>query len=214
MSEQIIKEKLLSKKASDRQKAAKNIGTLGFSNLSKDLFDAYLKETKDGRSWETQVEMILALGRIKYYPALVIIEPIVLLNKSHDMITYAAAQTYVRLKRKSIFDAQPILHLLKFGGLSLVDGALNPLSYDKMMPPEKEIIELLQLCWDLNKHKDRLGYERNFSDPRYSLAAACAGWDKELTTAFLNHCIETAENDHTLMNIAKNSLKGIHSTLR
>ncbi|MET0637488.1 MAG: hypothetical protein ABWZ25_15760 [Chitinophagaceae bacterium] len=206
-----IIEKLSSKKSAERRKAAKDIGKQKITTLSEELFNAYLEEKKDKRTWETQTEMILSLGLIDYKPALSVIEPIVFLNASHDMITYASAQTYVRLKRKSIHDAQPIIELLKFGGLSLVDGALNPLAYDKMMPPREEIIELIQLSRDLHNHKD---YERGYSDPRYGLAAACAGWDKKITEDFLNHCLATAGMDNSLIHAAEGSLKGKYIALR
>ena len=214
MTTKEINEKLNSTISAERRKAAKEIGKLRLTDLGDELFKAYSNEKKDRRTWETQVEMILSLGMIDYKPALSSIENIIQLNAPHDMMTYAAAQTYVRLKRKSSNDAQPILYLLRFGGLSLVDGALNPLAYDKMMPPKEEIIELIQLSWDLHRHKDRIGYEKNYCDPRYGIAAACAGWDKELTIDFLNHCLATAVDDPSLIAVAKKSIKGKYTTLR
>lgn len=213
MRKEEIIQNLLSKKSKERRKTAKEIGKQKLIEYGEDLFIAYLKET-DIRTWETQVEMILSLGLINYKLALPNIEAIILINKPHDMITYAAAQTYVRLKRTSLHDAQPIIELLKFGGLSIVDGALNPLGYDKMSPPTKQINELIDLSWDLHKHKDRIGYESNYSDPRYGLAAACAGWDKKLTKSFLMHCIETANKDSSLILVSEKSLKGKYAALR
>jgi hypothetical protein len=209
-----LKQKLLSKKSAERRRAAKEIGKLNLTDTGDELFEAYQKERKDTRSWETQTHMILSLGLINYKPALPIIEEIVRLNNPHDMITDAAAQTYVRLNRKSLHDAKPVLKLLQSGGLSVVDGALTPLGYDRMIPPDDEIVELIQLGWDLHKHKDRIGYEGNFTDPRYGLAAACAGWKLELTYDFLTHCIATAEDDTPLLYVANNSLKNKYCKLR
>ncbi|RDC54054.1 hypothetical protein DU508_23675 [Pedobacter chinensis] len=123
-------------------------------------------------------------------------------------------QFILQSQRKSIKDAQPIIQLLKKGSLSIIEGALMPLAYDKMLPPNNEIIELIELGFDLNKHSDRIGKERGYTDPRYSLAAACAGWDKRLTLEFLNHCLATANNDHMLEQVALNSLKQKYSNLR
>lgn len=56
--------------------------------------------------------------------------------------------------------------------------------------------------------------ERGFTDPRYGIAAACAGWKKELTEDFLKHCLDTADRDTPLKYVAKNSLKGKYVKLR
>lgn len=212
MTTEEIKTKLHSTKSADRKRAAKEIGKLKLTDLADDLYQAYLKEAKDKRTWETQVEMILALGLLDYKNVLTEIEQIVRTNVPNDMITYAAAQSYVRLKRQSITDASPTIELLQFGGLSTVDGCLNPLGYDKMQPDEKQIKEIIKLSWDLHKHKDRLGHEGGYCDPRYGLAAACAGWDRHLTKVFLEHCLSTG--DTPLKYVSENSLKGKYVKLR
>ena len=212
MTTEEIKSKLTSNKSADRRRAAKEIGRNRLVDFSAELFRAYLDERRDKRTWETQVEMILALGLCDHKMALTEIEPIVRANHPHDMITYASAQTYVRLKRQSLSDAKPILELLKFGGLSVVDGCLNPLAYDKMTPTENQITELVSLCWNLHNHRDRLGHENGYCDPRYGLAAGCAGWDKRLTKEFLEHCLITG--DGPVKYVAENSLKGKYGKLR
>ncbi|MCZ4222510.1 hypothetical protein [Pedobacter rhodius] len=214
MTLDIIKTFLTSNKSSERRKGAKEIAKYNVVELGESLFNAYLKESQNTKTWETQVEMILALGLINYKKALIIISKIVLLNTPHSMVSYAGAQTYIRLKRRSLKDAKPIIELLKTGSLSIVDGALNPLGYDKMMPSAEEIKTLIKLSWDLHKHKDRIGKELAYCDPRYGLAAACAGWNKQLTFDFLNHCLETSNGDTALLNVAKNSLKQKYIKLR
>lgn len=211
MTTEEITAKLESKKSADRRRAAKEIGKLKLSAFGDDLYKAYLNETKDKRTWETQCLMILALGQIDYKNALKEFDSILLVNKPHDMITYAAAESYVRLKRKSLNDALPVIELLEFGGLSTVSGCLNPLGYDKMLPDENQIKELIKLTWDLHKHKD---WERGYGDPRYGIAAACAGWDRQLTKEFLEHCLSTANGYTPLEYVAENSLKGKYVKLR
>jgi hypothetical protein len=206
--------KLKSNKSSDRRQAAKSVGKLVLKELGTVLLDAYINEKRDFRTWETKVEMILSLGLIDYRAALSEIELIVKANLSHDMITYAAAQSYVRLKRKSLHDATPAIELLKSGGLSLVSGALIPLGNDRMTPSSDEIIELVKLSWDLHRRKDRIGNESGYLDPRYGLALACAGWDKKLTTSFLSHCLATYGKDISIKNVAENSLKGKYGKSR
>jgi hypothetical protein len=217
-----VKEKLLSKKSADRLSAAKRISKERIIELADQIFAAYTKEKQDKRTWESQSEMIKALGVLDYKPALPDIEKIVRQNIPHDMITMNAATAFVQLIRKNIHDAQPVLELLNFGSTSVIAGALRALAIDKMLPPKNEIEEILKISWDINKHKDRLGHEFGFIDPRIYSAVACAGWDLELTKEFLNHCIETAfnisrfdkpvENTH-LIEICKKSLKGKYSVI-
>ncbi len=205
MTTEEIKIKLHSSKSADRRRAAKEIGKLNLSEFAEELYQAYLKEAKDKRTWETQYEMILTLGLLNYKKLLSVVELIVEANNPHDMITNAAAQSYVRLKRYSLNDALPVLELLRFGGLSIVSGCLMPLAYDRMQPDTNQIKELIQLSWNLHQHKD---FELGYGDPRYGIAAACAGWDKELTKKFLENCITTANNYTPLIYVAENSLKG------
>ena len=212
MTTEEIKSKLHSTKSADRRRAAKEIGKVKLTDFADELYKAYLKEATDKRTWETQVEMILALGLLDYKNALTEIEQILKINAPNDMITYAAAQSYVRLKRQSQNDALPILELLQFGGLSTVDGSLNPLGYDKMKPNENQIKELIKFSWNLHKHKDRIGHESGYCDPRYGIAAACAGWDRRLTKDFLEHCLATG--DTPVKYVAENSLKGKYVKLR
>jgi hypothetical protein len=214
MTTEEIKSKLHSTKSADRRRAAKEIGKLKLTEFADELYNAYLKEANDKRTWETQVAMIMSLGLIDYKNALLEVEKIVRLNNPHDMITGAAAQTYVRLKRQSLNDASPTLELLNFGGLSVVNGCLDPLGYDKMLPNENQIKELIKLSWDLHKHKDRVGHESGYVDPRYGIAAACAGWDRQLTKDFLEHCLATASGDTPLEYVSENSLKGKYVRLR
>jgi hypothetical protein len=205
-----ILDRLRSTRSAHRRSAARAIGREGLKELAEALHEAYLSERKDPRTWETQYEMVLALGLVGHAPALPDIEPIVRANAPQDMITYGAAQTYVRLRRASLEDAGPSLELLEWGGGSVVDGCLNPLGYDRMMPDAPSIRALIRGAWDLHLHPDRAGIV-GLCDPRSGLAAACAGWDPELTRGFLEHCIATG--DEPLRRVAEAALEGRYARL-
>ena len=127
--------KLNSTKSAERRRAAKEIGKHNLRSLGPELFESFLKEQADSRTWETQVEMMIALGVVELKSALPEIERIVQANSPNGMIAYAAAQTLVRIKRSSLQDANPVIELLKQSRLALASGALCPLAYDRMMPP-------------------------------------------------------------------------------
>lgn len=212
-----IKSKLYSKNSNDRKRAAKEIGKQKITQLGDELFAQYLEVKKSKRTWETQVEMIKTFGKLDYKKALNEMENIVIENLPHDAITIAATTTFIQLKRNSTNDGQLILELLKAGSVSVINGALYALAIDNMIPNEEIITQILEKCRDINKHKDRIGYEFGLLDSRLYLASACANWNKKITTDFLNHCIQTAYNidkfgksnkNVELIEVCENSLKG------
>lgn len=204
-----LQNQLTSKKSADRLKAAKTIGFNKNTALEDPLLNALQKELQNSRTWPTQMEMVLALGHLSSKKSLEIIKGIIEENKDFDMVTYAAAQSYVRIMRESLNDVRPVFELLNKGGFSLIDGCLNPLGYDRMMPNNEDIKRLLRLTWDIHKIKPK-----GYTDPRYGIAAACAGWNPELTHDFLQHCLDTAGKDTPLIYVAKNALEGRYVKLR
>lgn len=217
-----LRERLLSSKSADRRSAARHIGKEQLTSLSAPLFTAYVKERNDKRTWETQVEMVKAIGSLGYKPALSEVELLVIQNAPYDTLTIFAARTYIQLKRASLNDGQPILDLLPTARLSVLTGLLMALSTDRMVPEKEDCKNIIRACWDANKHPDRTGQEYGLIDPRNYLANACAGWDKQLTAGFLHHCIFTAFDinlqgnkveNKTLMDICKKALSGKYSKL-
>jgi hypothetical protein len=217
MTPEELRERLISRKSAERRSAAKLIGKAQLTSLSDPLLTAYLKERGDKRSWETQVEMIKAIGRLNYKPALPEMEALVLQNNPFDTITIFAARTYVQLRRTSLNDGGPVLQLLPSARISVLTGILMALSTDRMMPDREDCKTIIRACWDANAHTDRNDNEYGLTDPRIYLANACAGWDKQLTAGFLHHCISTAfvtlpsgkrVEDKALTDICKKALSG------
>ena len=175
-----IKEQLSSSKVADRKKGAKTIGKEFLKELGDDLWAAYLKQNIVANSWEAQIMMINSLGLIRYKPAKDNFHRICLDNKEHDMVTSYAAMAYTRIMRTSDNDVSPVFDLFKFGGFSVIDGALRGISADKLTLQEEEIKRLINLTENFpQKHEVGLG------DLRIGLACACAGWDKSLVSGFI-----------------------------
>lgn len=57
-----IRMDLTNKASAVRRRAAKNIRKYNLVELGEELYLSYLHERKDKRTWETQMEMINALG--------------------------------------------------------------------------------------------------------------------------------------------------------
>ena len=217
MNQEDIIAKLNSKKSGDRRRGAKEIGKQKITALGQELYTAYLREKQDKRTWETQSEMIKSLGLIDFKVAFPEIEKIVQINEPHDMITSVASTAYIQLQRESVNDGRPVLELLEFGSVSVISGALFSLPTDRMIPEKEEIEEIIKKSWDINKHPDRIGHEFGVIDSRIYLALQCSDWDIDLTSSFLEHCIETAFDinrfgkpvaNQNLITVCKNSLAG------
>jgi hypothetical protein len=93
MTSEEINIKLHSKKSADRRQAAKKIGKTRDIHFVDALYRQYIKERNDARTWETQCEMIKALGILDNKNAIAEIEQIVYQNIPHDMITFVATTT-------------------------------------------------------------------------------------------------------------------------
>ena len=77
-----------------------------------------------------------------------------------------------------------------------------------MVPSKEEQSHLIEKYFNF-------GDDTNYkfcTDPRYGLAAACAGWDKDVVKSFLEKCMSIP--DAPLQYVAKNSLNRKYVKLR
>lgn len=203
-----IEEDLQSKLSGKRRSAAKKIGKNHLVELSDKLYEAYLKEREDKRTWETQTEMIMALGRIGCTKSLPDLKTIIDRNEPHDMITIAAARSYVRLKRKDLSDALPVIELIKTGNLSVLNGATDVLSYDNMQLAEEDIKTIISI---LDSKDEKEISVRGLGDPRTGLISAMHNWHDATSRSYLQRISQS--DNKILKNCADLALKGKKSVL-
>ncbi|WP_410877848.1 hypothetical protein [Myroides sp. DW712] len=166
------------------------------------LYQAYLKESKIPKAWETQCIMIKALGKIKYKNVLQELSIIIENNIIHDMITNEATLAFIRIKRENKNDIIPILKLLKEGNLSVLNGALKSLAFDDVIPEKEDrytLIDAVNLKQTLIKEQHKVGV----FDPREYLLSAMSKWDKKdpKISSFIEECSkdEYLGKRHTLI---------------
>jgi hypothetical protein len=88
--------------------------------------------------------MIRALGKLKFVPAITLIEDAMQSPGSGGAIVVAAAIAYIRLKRIDDNDAKPILDLIGNNpNRSIIDGSLSVLAFDDMKPPIEQLCAIL-----------------------------------------------------------------------
>lgn len=198
-----IADDLQNKLSSKRRSAAKKVGKNQLVQLGNNLYQAYIREREDKRTWETQTEMILALGKIGYSKTLPDLKLIIDKNIPHDMITIAAARSYVRLKRINLNDARPVIELLKEGNHSVLVGATNILAFDDMQPSEEQIKTIISILD--SKEEDVISIP-GLGDPRESLIFAMSKW-KDLNSQNYLERFKVSKNKD-LRDCAELSLKG------
>jgi hypothetical protein len=129
-------------------------------------------------------------------------------EKDNGIILSNAVKGYFRIKRKDTSDCNPLFELYNINDVTLSESLLEVLGYDRMVPNSKDQQTIIQIFYDFGKGID----VRYFTDPRYGLAAACAGWDFNIVEPFLKHCLTTS--DAPLKYVAENSLKRKYVRLR
>ena len=119
-----------------------------------------------------------------------------------------SARAYFRIKRINDKDCTPLYELYNLKQINLTESLLNVLGYDKMIPESADQQKIIKTFYDFGNEFD-LKY---CTDPRYGLAAACAGWEPNIVDNFLYHCMKIP--DAPLNYVAKNSLKRKYIKLR
>lgn len=118
------------------------------------------------------------------------------------------AMAVFRLNRTSLTDCSTIYMLEDLDNVIIQESLLDVLGYDKMVPAVEDQRRLIEKFFHYGDGTDL----RYFADPRYGLAAACAGWEEDLVKPFLHHCLQVG--DAPLRYVAEHALKGKYVKLR
>ncbi len=182
------------------RKAAKKLRKYYVKEACPILLEAYKREIKRG-SWETQNELIITAGILQCNEFIPYLENICQKNEAHDMVTINTGCSYLRIVRNNLSDVSSIFKYSDGINYSLGKGFLFALGLDKMVPNIDDQEKLISIFYDFGQNRDPL-----YSDPRYGLAVACAGWKSSKVEGFLNHCKKTG--DKYLISVSESSLKG------
>lgn len=191
----LIKKDLISSKSAKRRSAAKKIGKYQIISLRDELLEVYIKEREDIRTWETQTEMITALGKVDHKEALPYLQEIIDQNKDFDTITAFTALAYIRLTRKHVNDMKTVIDFMTIGSVSVFDGAVMALAYDDIVPTEAEMKKVIEIL-DARKAI----YDRPYSNPIAMLISAMYKWPQEISLPFLTQYQYAPEYAHLVAN--------------
>jgi HEAT repeat protein len=184
-----------------RRSAAKHLRRLADPGAGPALLAALEAELKDERTWETQYQMIMALGICGFREAAPFIEELSRRPLKATMVYMAIGDALVRLSRAHEHDASKAVEMLSSGNDSLIDGAIQAVAMLRMKPSEAEIDAILRFARALDL-EDRF---------RLCPAVAAAGWRGELRDLFLAECARSP--DKALRDAAEHSMQGRYRIL-
>jgi hypothetical protein len=195
-------EQLGDKRSARRCSAAKRLRTLADPAAGDALLDALRREVQDPRTWETQYQIIMALGACDHRPALLFLRDLALRRFEATMVYVAIGDAIVRLGREHPNDATPVDWCLATANAMLADGALRAVAMLRLKLEDAAIDRIL----DFTAGRDP-------GDPiRFWPAAAAAGWDSARVKAFLIRCAQGPRQD--IAEAAQASLVGQYRTYR
>lgn len=185
-----------------RRSGARQLRKLENSAAGAALLVALRDEIRDPRTWETQYQMIMALGECGCTPALPYLEELSTKTFEATMVYVALGDAIVRLGRSYPDDATPVLRLIGTGNLDLIVGALQAVAMLHLRLNEPAIAQIITFASAQPRPTQRHEAERI----RQWTAAAAAGWQCPAVLAFLNECLPTS--DQGLQRAVTAALKG------
>jgi HEAT repeat protein len=196
-------EQLDDRRSPRRRSAAERLRKLGDPAAGPPLLQALRRELTDSRTWETQYQMIMAIGACGYRPALPELYDLAQGQLGAPAAGYVPiGDALVRLDRTYPNDPAPLLWCLDIGNEQLIDGALRATA-------------MLRLVFDddtTNRILNLVAGRDPYDGLRFWVAAAAAGWTGSGVRQFLTDCAAGPRDD--VAEAATTSLQGKYQTYR
>ena len=135
-------EQLSHPRSPKRRAAAKRLRNLGDAAAGPALLAALKEELKDDRTWETQYQMIMAIGHCNYKDALSYVKSLIL-HQIGVMVDVAIGDTTLRLSRVNESDAEAAITFIACGNRLLIQGAMQAIAMLRMIPDDATMRRLV-----------------------------------------------------------------------
>lgn len=184
--------------STERRSAAKRLRVLCNSAAGPALLDALREEVTDSRTWETQYQMIMALGTCEHAPAVVLLEELAREQKGYEMVGVAIGDALTRIEWATSKTLAVVDRSMTDAAPGVIDGSFRAMAMLQLNP-----------VGDLPERIIAYVTSRPLNDGlRYWVAAAAATWQSPAVEAFLQSCLTSSRSE--LANIAATSLSGTH----
>ncbi|WP_329038058.1 HEAT repeat domain-containing protein [Streptomyces sp. NBC_00178] len=165
------------KASAKRRSAARRLGRSPDVTAGPALLDALRRETGDPRTWETQYEMVMALGACAYGPAVGFLSELARRPTEHTALHVALGDALVRLRGPGE-GAAALEWCLGHRNPALADGAFRAVA--ALAPPLD--------ATTVDRVLDFLDPLDRFDGLRYWAAVAARDWPGDRVRAFLDSC--------------------------
>lgn len=173
---QALVEQLRDAKSAKRRSAAKRLRKLGDGAAGPALMAALEVELADARTWETQYQMIMALGHCGHAPALPRLCELARAGFAAAMVDSAVGDSIVRLARRHPHDAAALLdEIVPIGRQMLGMGGFRAVAMVRMVPPEEQLERMVRVLLEPATPENW----------RYWALAAAPGWTGPHAQRFL-----------------------------
>ncbi len=191
---------LADQRSPKRRSGAKRLRKLRDPSVGPALLEALRREVQDSRTWETQYQMIMALGECGYQPALSFLDALARQPFEATMVYVALGDAIIRLGQADKNDATSVLSVMASTNDMLIDGALRAVAMLRLRPNNEAITRIIS-------YAARRPLE---DESRLWVAAAAAGWDGSDVQAFLKTSVASPRED--VKRAAQASLQKIYLT--
>lgn len=146
--DQKLFEQLMDSKSAIRRSAAKKLRKIGDPFAGSNLLVALEKEVKNRKTWETQYQMIMALGYCGYRESFSFLES---LSKKENvgMVQMALGNSLFRLSHVSN-SIEKVIDFIEENDHYLVCGALQVIAEEKIIPSSNEIDLIIDYGYSLS----------------------------------------------------------------
>jgi hypothetical protein len=142
-------------------------------------------EVQDTRTWETQYQLIMAIGECEYLEALPFLENLSTQTLEATMVYVGIGDALVRLQQQGHENIAPVFTLMKSGNEMLIDGGLRAMAMLKMVPSDDDIQKILNFASKFN----------NEHGIRFWPLAASAGWSGKHVEKYISQCAKSKRED-------------------
>ena len=185
-----------------RRSGAKALRKLEDAAAGPALLESLRIEVSNPRTWETQYQMIMALGACRYAPALPFLQELSGRRFDATMVYVAIGDALVRLATPEEATWKTLMNLVQSGNAGLAYGACQAMAMLRLVPPAAIIEQLIEFA-------NRFPLDESQGiNPRFCIAAAAPGWLKQSAAVrpFLEVCT-TSKNSQVKL-AAEAALQG------
>ena len=132
-----LTEQLSDSKSAKRRSAAKKIRKSGDPDAGAALLTALQKELEDQRTWETQYQMIMALGHCLHTDAIELLDALSD-EERVEMVQIAIGDALFRLSGGASGDLRRLVDFIDRGNPELIHGAFQAMAMERVIPTDDE----------------------------------------------------------------------------